>query len=133
MPSGGTAARGTSAGTSGGTPFALPGSGTIRAAYRAHSAASASVSLRVRTAIAHSSAQAVGRQSGEISGPPPVLLHTEFMQIIPGEYPGVMTVVEHQPHGVMADRLDRADTDVPLAAQDGFLPRTVALELGGGA
>ena len=36
---------------------------------------------------------------------------------------GVVAIVEHQPHGVMADRLDRADADLPLAAENGFLGR----------
>ena len=44
-----------------------------------------------------------------------------------------MAVVEHQPDGVVANRLDRADPDVLFAADDGFLPRTMALNLGGRA
>src|ERR1019366_3908109 len=103
-------AAGVSAETSGQPATALPGSGAIRRANDSHAASSTSVNRRARVAIALSTAQAAGRERGEIRGPPTVLLHAELMQVIPGE-----------------------NADVLFASQNGFLPRPVALHLGGGA
>ena len=85
-----------------------------------------------RAAIAQSPAQAASREGGKITGPFPILLNAQFMQVIPGEYSGIVTIIEHQPHGVMPDRLDRANPNVLLATEDGLLIRSMPLNLGRG-
>ena len=66
----------------------------------------------------------------QIGGPAAILFLPEFAQIIPGENAGVMQVVEHQPDGVVPDRLDADDADMAPPGHRLLLPRIMALDLG---
>src|SRR5262249_45010605 len=55
------------------------------------------------------------------------------MQVDPGIDPGVVAVIEGEPDGVVADRVDLGNTNPSLAVDQLFLRRAVALDLGRGA
>jgi hypothetical protein len=48
------------------------------------------------------------------------------MQIAPGVDAGVVRIVEHKAHGVIADRFDPADADILLSADSLLLRRAMA-------
>src|ERR1700733_14104669 len=51
----------------------------------------------------------------KVFGPLSRVLGTELVQVLPRIKPGTVAVIEHQPHGVVADRLHRLYADVLLA------------------
>src|SRR5690606_9615813 len=76
-------------------------------------------------------AQAFMLKLTKVFGPPLLLLPAKDLQVGPGIESRVVTIVEHDPHGVVADRPQLPDLDVPLACDRHPLIRAVALHLGG--
>ena len=52
------------------------------------------------------------------------------MQVFPRVDPRVVPIIEGQPHGIIADRLDPDDRDGALARNDLLLARSVTLHFG---
>src|SRR6185312_11577342 len=69
----------------------------------------------------------LGRQLVEIFLPVARVVAAEIAQIVPTEYAGRVHVVEHQPHGVIADRQHLENGDVALAGHHLALFRRMAL------
>src|SRR5258705_6305860 len=57
----------------------------------------------------------------------------ELVQVVPAEDAGRVQIVEHEPHCIIADRLDLEDRDVLLAADGLAFLRRVTLHLRAGA
>src|SRR4029079_3417100 len=57
-------------------------------------------------------------------------LLAELAQVCPGVEPGIVTVVEGQADGVVADRVDGRDRNIDLAGTGDALVAAVALNLG---
>ena len=74
--------------------------------------------------------QTLPRNRLQIGGPACGLLAPQLMQVIPGEDTGVVAVIEHQQHGVIAHWLHCRNRDIALAGDDAFFARSVALNLG---
>ncbi len=70
------------------------------------------------------------RQPAQIVLPFFLPLASELVEIGPSVKTGVMAIIEDQPHGITADRLDLGDLYVVLTDLQGFLPRTVPADLG---
>src|SRR5690606_2153631 len=74
-------------------------------------------------------------QAFEVAWPVILEVLPEFAQHLPGVDAGIMAVIEHQPHGVIADRLDARYVNVLLAdhqdLRQAVLRATVAAHLGG--
>src|SRR5260370_37682192 len=66
----------------------------------------------------------------EISAPHAPLIAPEPGKIVPAEDSRGMHVVEHQPNGIVADRLDLEDGDVALAGNRLALVRGMSLDFG---
>src|ERR1700733_12987630 len=75
-------------------------------------------------------AQPARLQRRQVCHPPPILLATQFMQVFPRVDPRVVQVIEGQPHGIIADRLDPDDGDGALARKDLLLAPSVTLDFG---
>ena len=54
----------------------------------------------------------------------------EFMQVIPREQAGVVTVVKFEFDGVITDRIDRADRDIAFAGHCFALCRAMPFDFG---
>jgi len=78
------------------------------------------------------SAQAFFLQGRQIGPPPPVLLPSDLVEIIPGEDPGVMHVVEQETNRIVPNRLDRHDANMTTSEDCRALRRSVTLNLGAG-
>src|SRR5919107_95862 len=76
------------------------------------------------------SAQPAIEQGGLVGGPVFGVAVAELAQIGPAVDAGVMTVVEHDADGVVADRLDGGDLHMAAAGHDLLLAGAVALHLG---
>ena len=61
-----------------------------------------------------------------------LLLASQLVQIVPGIDAGIVTIVENQLQGVVADRFYFPDSELDLAYLQYFMPRTVAAHLCGG-
>ena len=61
-----------------------------------------------------SAGQSARLQCREIGGPALLLFAAQLVQILPGVDAGIVAVVEQQPHGIIADRLDPDNRDMPL-------------------
>ena len=59
-----------------------------------------------------------------------VLALAVIIERVPRKNAGIMQVVELEANGVIADRFDLHDADVAAARNDGFLARTMTLNLG---
>src|SRR5690606_2486925 len=77
-------------------------------------------------------AEAAGFQALQVIGPERVLVMTAVIEPFPGVDAGIVQVVEAQPHGIGADRLDADDADMAPAGHQGLLSRAMALDLGRG-
>src|SRR5271163_4450175 len=75
-------------------------------------------------------AEAALLQLAEIGRPAARLLLAELVEILPGIDPGIVQIVEADPHRVVADRLERQDADLAAPGDDGLLARPMALDLG---
>src|SRR4051812_27730494 len=92
----------------------------------------------LRTASARATTAASGRSPRQplaaklvkIVLPVLVTVAAELEQVVPAKDAGRMQVVEHQPHGVIADRDDFQNRDIALAADGLALLRRMALHLG---
>src|SRR5262245_42034715 len=71
--------------------------------------------------------EAFGRELVEIILPVGFPIAPELEQVVPAVDAGRVHVVEYQPDGIIADRMDFEDRDVPLAGDRLALVRRVAL------
>ena len=64
----------------------------------------------------------------------PVVVHVapQFVQVLPVVEPGIVAVIEYEPHGVVPDRVDPREHDPVLAGLQGFLPGAVPTDLRAG-
>src|SRR5512147_1086189 len=69
-------------------------------------------------------------QRVEIGLPAGILVPAELVEIFPAVDAGVVQVVEHETHGVIANRLDLHDADMAAAGDHGLLAGAVTLHLG---
>src|SRR5262245_6742023 len=69
-------------------------------------------------------------QTLQVALPLPLVLGTELVEHGPGVEPGVVAVVEHEPHRVAADGLDLRYAHVLLVRHENALARRVAFDLG---
>jgi hypothetical protein len=60
------------------------------------------------------------------------IIPSELVQIPPGEQAGVMSVIEDNFDGILADWLDAPDADIFLTQHQDFLSRTVSFDFRGG-
>src|SRR2546428_719333 len=75
-------------------------------------------------------AEALGGEGGKVLGPAPVVLDTELVEVVPGENPGVVQIVELDPHRVIADRFEVEDADMGAFGDDYLGARRMPLHLG---
>src|SRR5260370_1411222 len=75
-------------------------------------------------------AEALGGEGGEVIAPAFMLLDAELVEIVPGKDAGVVQIVELDPDGVVADRLQFEDADMGALADDRLLPGAVPLQFG---
>jgi hypothetical protein len=85
---------------------------------------------RLRPSLRDEPSVARLREPLEITRPFPVAVAQELVEQGPRVEPGVMPVVEYEPHGVAADGLDSRDSDFLLAGHEHALAGRVALDLG---
>src|SRR3954468_4496297 len=75
-------------------------------------------------------AHAAGVERGEIVAPAPVVFEAELIEVVPGVNASVMQIVEPDADGVIPDRLERHDADMPAASDNRLLAWPMALHLG---
>src|SRR4051794_360134 len=73
--------------------------------------------------------QTLGREPGEIAGPPLLASLAELAQILPRVETGRMAVVKKETDGIVADRLDFHDAHVAFPGDRDLLAGTVPLDL----
>src|SRR5512144_473712 len=74
-------------------------------------------------------AQSPSLQGIEIGPPEPLLILAQAVEPVPGVEARIVTVIETNADRVAADGLDARDADMPLAGDDRFPLRVVALHL----
>src|SRR5436309_3404564 len=69
-------------------------------------------------------------QRARVSGPSGIAIAAEFVEIVPAVEAGVVTVIEENSDGVVANRLQTGNLHVALPADDLLLRGPVSLHLG---